>query len=319
MILCLLISITSLAASKPSWTSKPPQQDAKFVYYVGRGQGEKDFTTAFRTASLDARIQLIESNYGSFIKINSKVKEDLKKVSYELDAETVLPDVSLKGIELSEVYQEETSQKSNVWVLLRYSKVELEAETKRQESLKKAGLEFSQTKLRSNAKIYKNMPIKALIENFGNPERIRDSYSAFVFTYSSKDFCEATPDYSCQIYASSKKEKCEKFECTVMVKDGQVSSFSEFKAQFISLDALDKPPEPNPCEKGKIRKGLTRAEIIAVLGQPTSADFGENKSGTLSYSAPMCSRDSRSCLIRFNGDGHARSIENINPACLNFE
>src|SRR3972149_1007131 len=132
LFICVLL-LTSCAAKRPGWIRSIPQ-DKQYFYAVGIKTGASTLEEGKRSAVQQAVTELVEH-----FELQSRVKYEERKTELETkvmdEIRSLSGNVKIKGSLISEWHFEKTEEgRYDVYVLLRYPRVELKREMSRQQS-----------------------------------------------------------------------------------------------------------------------------------------------------------------------------------------
>jgi len=176
LVLCLLMAIspaTNAESGKPSWIENLPKNDGTFNYYIGRSTGSISEAEAFTHATINAREQAITQNYGVYTQIRSENYQSVETSQSTQNFEAISQQVRLEEFEQVDFFQENQSERKNVWVLFKYKRSAIEFEKNRLKHLKQNNDDYYKFMISGNlegAKI--NGTIEVTSSPSGAPVRI---------------------------------------------------------------------------------------------------------------------------------------------------
>ena len=145
-----MLSVTNAEAeSSPSWVRRPPNEDAKWYYVIGRSSYVDNESQAYTEAYNDAATTFIREVIG----VRRKVRLDTYETSE--DARVVKrsaedsPQIQVK-LKQVDSYKEKTTTGFNLAVLYRHSKTEIESEKSRIAKVKEPEVELTLISIRED-------------------------------------------------------------------------------------------------------------------------------------------------------------------------
>lgn len=136
-ILILLFNQNIFAQGKPAWIDHLLFEDDEFKYYVGRASNAPSDSEAVFQATTDARRQSISSNFGTYIKFESRAYRSMEALSSSQSANEISGQVRMDGFEQKDIYFERLKDgQVNVWVLFKYPIKEIVKEKIRLEKIR---------------------------------------------------------------------------------------------------------------------------------------------------------------------------------------
>ena len=154
-VLLIFFSIAEAAAT-PDWIKKPPVEDNKYRFYVGRASGKKTDSqrALIKVATEDAREQAISENFGILTSISKESYQTTKSSSTVSRVSESSDRVRLKKFRKKDQYIESKDGKQNIWLLFQYPKHEIHLETQRLDQIdsSKDQLDFSEMNATKSSK-----------------------------------------------------------------------------------------------------------------------------------------------------------------------
>ncbi|MFH1415706.1 MAG: PEGA domain-containing protein [Elusimicrobiota bacterium] len=123
--------VSNTTGEKPGWISKPPLPDNNYVYFVGIKTNEKTIEEGREAAAQDVLEQVVKY---MGMKVSLKLISRKSRLIDQLAEETKLyASANVQGTIIKEMYceQDKKNKLFSVYILARYSKIEIEKEKER--------------------------------------------------------------------------------------------------------------------------------------------------------------------------------------------
>ena len=136
------------------WVKKPLIENSGYRYYVGRASGHESDSekTLVNDATKDARETAIAENFGILTSVQKQSYQSLDSTTALNRVSEVSKDIILKGFRKKDTCWQLQGKRKNLWILFKYSKLEINKELKRLEKIKFANAPNSFDKISGTGK-----------------------------------------------------------------------------------------------------------------------------------------------------------------------
>ena len=146
IVACIFIPLASEAEESPRWIKKPPVEDKKNRFYVGRASGTESESKLIERAIKNAREMAIAENFGILTSISKESYETMSSTSMVSKVSELSKRVILRKFRKKDQHIDSNGGEKHVWILFQYPKIEIRREVQRleKEETAKVPVQFSE-------------------------------------------------------------------------------------------------------------------------------------------------------------------------------